>query len=159
IEATSDKDLQVKAAATSALGRMTVEGDQAAQALLRCLDDVEADIRERAAMALANLGESAYSVGSQLLERLVEFNSADQARIAEALGKIGGWDPRVISTLITLLDDAHTCHGAIRGLLFSQGHAKPATNAMIAILKSRNDDSAKGVTRIEAVMLLGSIGP
>ncbi len=121
--------------AAEALARIGPAAKAATPALIRRLDDRDADVRIRAAQSLVQLGAGAEAVPS-LVKRLKDPQRFVRMHMARALWKIAG-DERALRTLIAGLDESQANNIrslAVDGLLDIGPAAKEAVPALIKAL-------------------------
>lgn len=128
-----EKDFMVRLATFRALGGI---GAPAVPTLIGLIQEKDENVSLSAIQALGAVGPVAKeAIGP--LQRVIESPSVEawtRGACAEALGKIGAADPKIISSLLTLLGDSDrvVARGASDGL----GHAgSPALPGLIQVLK------------------------
>jgi HEAT repeat protein len=114
VSALSDKDMNVRASAATALGKIKDKATE--QALVTALDDAERSVRLAAAKALGDIGGTSREVAEALL---VAAKSADRLLrllAIESLAKISAANTDVVPTLLAGVEDSAWVRESIEAL-------------------------------------------
>jgi HEAT repeat protein len=110
--------------------------------LLAALRDEDADVRQKAALALGQLGAATPDVVSGLLAALRDNKWSVRGEAAEALGKLGAATPEVAAGLLAALrDNAQDVRFHAAQALGGLGAATPdVTAGLLAALRDNDED-------------------
>ncbi|NEO37962.1 MAG: NACHT domain-containing protein [Moorea sp. SIOASIH] len=128
------------------------EKDQVIKILLTRLKDEDSDVRWKAALALANLGNSSETVVSTLIPRLQNDERFVRRRAARALANLGNSSETVVSALIRQLQNENYLMRA--WVANALGRLGNSSETVVSALIPRLQDENSYVRVIAAVTLI-----
>ncbi len=157
IDALTDRDTRIRAAAADLLGRINVPATSAAvPALLAALDDEDGEVRFQAARALAEIAPGDSAAGVPILHFAL-VQATDWARTEDAIHALARYGPEAaaaIPALIDALQNYRVANDAAAALALMGPLASAAVPELLQMLQKWDED-----TQRPAAMALVAIGP
>lgn len=147
----NDDSAIVRAAAAETLGRIGGGSEQAAQSLVRAIEDVHGGVTVQAANALSQLGAKAVPVLLPLLKNPLYRDLA-----ISVLGEIGPDAAPAVPALVSLLNDDD--EELLREVFIALATIGPGASSSVSDLQRILQDSDAGFSRAGAAYVLGNIG-